>query len=572
MATVPEAPRRETSPQMNAADTTRNRPVLIVTSPSNSRMRVPLDKLPFTIGRHADNQLVLRDNRISRGHARIIVENGEYVIEDLNSRHGTFVNGERVTRRALRTSDRIEFGFQDSYRATFSFEQHELHRLLDQIQPPQAPAAAPASNLGKLRALVEVARALQSALSTRDVLTAVVDAALAVTGTERGFLLLRKNGELEMSVARDRRGAPLAKDDLKVPMSVINRALRHRRELLSMSFDPLEEQGIRPETSVAHLELRAVVAVPLVHVRAGRPEETIATSSVNDTIGLLYMDSRLRAADLSSGNRELLQTLALEASTILENARLLEEERTKQRLEEELNIARQIQTGLLPSELPSTGWFRVAGSSIPSHQVGGDYFDVRRLGPDAWATVVADVSGKGVSSALLASLLQGAFMAASETLQIGQTMMRVNAYMNERTKGEKYATLCYCALDSSGLLQWANAGHCAPLLVHPDGRLRTLETTGMPLGMLDSASYAVESVQLEPGDKLVMYSDGVTEAENAENSFFGTQRLRELLRANAGHTYMDLHRSILSAVEEFTEGSVLGDDVTLVVLEYNPDS
>lgn len=570
MPTFPGSPTRGPVTQVNPPDAGK-RAVLVVTNPSGSRNRVPIDTLPFTIGRHSDNQLVLRDNRISRGHARITNENGEYIIEDLKSRHGTFVNGTQITRHTLRNSDRIEFGFQDSYRATFSLEEHELHRLLEQIQTQAPVPAAPASNLGKLRALVEVARALQSALSTEDVLTAVVDAALAVTGSERGFLLLRKHNDLDVAVARDRRGAPLAKDDLKVPMTVINRALRNRRELLSMSFDPIEEQGIRPDTSIANLELRSVVAVPLIHVRTGRPDDTAIVASMDETTGLLYMDSRIQAADLSSGNRELLQTLALEASTILENARLLEEERGKQRLEEELNIARQIQMGLLPSELPTTGWFRVAGSSIPSHQVGGDYFDVRRLGPDAWATVVADVSGKGVSSALLASLLQGAFLVVCETpREIEQMMIRVNAYLNERTKGEKYATVFYCTVDSSGTLQWANAGHCTPLLVHTDGRLKTLQTTGMPLGMLEAASYSVEEVELAPGDKIVMYSDGLTEAESGENQFFGTQRLRELLRANAHLGSAALHKAILSAIEEYTDGSVLNDDVTLVVVEYQP--
>ena len=185
---------------------------------------------------------------------------------------------------------------------------------------------------------------------------------------------------LEVRVARDR-PARRSTVDLGVPRSLINRALRTRRELLSMTFDPLGADGVRPEMSVADLELRSVVCVPLVHVRTGSMQDTVATS-LNDTVGVLYMDSREAAADLSAGNREILQTLALEASTILENARLLEEERAKQHMEEELNIARTIQTGLLPSELPTEGWFRAVGSSIASRQVGGDYFDVRRVNPD----------------------------------------------------------------------------------------------------------------------------------------------------------------------------------------------
>src|SRR6202162_2249254 len=426
-------------------------PALAVINPSGNRSRMPLDRLPFLIGRQGDNHLVLRDNRASRNHARIFSENGEYFVEDLNSRHGVFVNGERVKRHRLADSDRIDFGFQDSYRLIFNLEEDEIHRIMEQFSSQQGSGA---NNLAKLRSLVEVARALQSSLSTNDVLAAVVDAALSVTGAERGFLLLRKAEDLEVSVARDQRGIPLGSSDLSVPRSLIHRALRTRRELLSMTFDRLGEEGIRPEMSVADLELRSVVCVPLVRLGTGSLQETLATS-LNDTVGVLYMDSRQTAADLSAGNREILQTLALEASTILENARLLEEEREKQRLEEELNVARTIQRDLLPSQLPSEGWFRAAGSSIPSRQVGGDYFDVRQIAPDAFACVIADVSGKGVSAALLAALLQGAFLLASEgPIEIENLMSRVNRFLNERAKGEKYATLFYCILSPNGIPCW----------------------------------------------------------------------------------------------------------------------
>jgi sigma-B regulation protein RsbU (phosphoserine phosphatase) len=548
-------------------------PLLVVINPSGNRSRVPIEPTPFLIGRNAENHLVLRDNRISRSHARIVIENGKYIVENLKSRHGVWVNGERMDRHILANADRIEFGFPDSYKLTFSVEEHELNKILDQIAPPPVTGGAPTSNMGKLRALVEVARALQSSLSTEDVLTSVVDAALMVTGAERGFLMLRRGKELDMTVARDRRGTPLAKDDLKVPMSVIGRALNNRRELLSMSFDPLEEHGLRPESSIANLELRSVVCVPLIRVRTTNAEETSMLSAANETVGLLYMDSRGVAADLSHGNRELLQTLALEASTILENARLLEEERIKQRLEEELDIARKIQTGLLPVEMPTEGWFRVAGSSLPSHQVGGDYFDVRLVSPHTWFVVVADVSGKGVSSALLASLLQGAFLLASDDpATIKATMVRVNNYLIERTKGEKYATVFYGTLDEKGHLQWANAGHCAPLLLHTDGRMRTLKTTGLPLGMLEPAEWFVENVDLEPGDKLVIYSDGLTEAESPENQFFGVDRLRQLLRTHSRDSCETLHAAILESVERYTEGCNLSDDITLVVVEYQPEA
>jgi phosphoserine phosphatase RsbU/P len=557
----------------------RSRPAaLVVTNPSGSRSRAPLEALPFTIGRAAESNLVLRDNRASRRHAQVGWEGGHYFVEDLGSRNGITVNGERVDgRRELRHLDRIEFGVADSYVLTFTLEEHEIQRLMEQLP---TSAGGPQGNLAKLRALVEVARVLQSALSTGDVLTAVVDAALAVTGAERGFLMLRNGDDLSIEVARDQKGTPLGAGDLRVPTRLINRALRQRRELLSMNFDPNQESGVRADLSAINLELRSVVCVPLVRVRtaaagqAGKLDETSVMASLNETVGLLYLDSRRAQADLGGGNRELLQTLALEASTILENARLLEEERAKQKIEEELNIARVIQTSLLPRSLPSAGWFRAAGSSEACHQVGGDYFDVHPAGAgpgragDAWWAVVADVSGKGVSSALLASLLQGAFLKAPvEAGEIAALLGRINDFLFERTEGEKYATAFVARIGRDGRMLWANAGHPAPLLIHSssDGRRTRLEATGLPLGMLGVGTYRVVETVLKPGDRVVAFSDGFSEAQNGAGMVFD---FRRVITEHRAATAAGMHETLMDAFNQFSEGVEAADDVTLVVLEY----
>ncbi len=545
---------------------------LMVVNPSGNRSRVLLDPLPFSIGRHPDNHLVLRDNRASRHHARISAVGGEFYVEDLGSRHGVFVNGQQVTRERLSNGDRIDFGVSDSYHLIFTIEEAEIQRILDQFSMPSTstPSTPGAENLAKLRALVEVARALQSSLSADDVLAAVVDAALTVTGTERGFLLLVNGEDLAVRVARDRHGKPLAASDLRVPTRVINRALSQRRELLSMNFDPLGLEGVQPDMSVARLELRSVVCVPLVRVRAAQTEETCVSSPASETVGLLYMDSRGGAADLSFGNRELLQTLALEASTILENARLLDEERAKLRLEKELSVAREIQASLLPKRLPVDGWFRATGSSIPSHQVGGDSFDIRQLNAGAWSALVADVSGKGVSSALLASLLQGAFVLASETgLAMEEIALRINHFLLERTEGEKYATLFYAVLEAGGRMRYINAGHCPPFLLR-GGQLDGLAATGMPVGLLSRATYPPAEIWLEPGDKVIIFSDGLSEAENTTGAFFGLRRMKNTILANASRSCGEIHDALMRAVEDYTTGALQSDDITLMVLEYAP--
>jgi len=544
---------------------------LIVTDPGGHRTRVSIQPLPFLIGRQPQSHLILRDSRVSRTHARIVFEHGGYVLEDTGSRHGTFVNGQRVDRQPLANSDRIDFGSQDSYQLLFMMDGAELRRLMEQVAAPETSPGAPAlgGGLARLRSVLDLARTLQSSFSLEDVLVQVVDTALAVTGSERGFLMLKAGDGLETRVARHRRGHKLPIDELRVPRAVIHRALQHRRELLFMNFDAGAAEGHAPEHSVADLDLRSVVCVPLVRIRAGQGDTTSLLTTGSETVGVLYLDSRLAVADMAGGNRELLQTLAMEASTVLENARLLEEERAKQRMEEELKVARDIQQSLLPRALPSAGWLHAAGSSVASAQVGGDYYDVIPVNDRCWSAVVADVSGKGVSSALLAALLQGALIPASDHADVlARRMERLNRFLLERTGGEKYATVFYCLLDQSGRLDYINAAHCPPIVVRPSGETAELEATSLPVGLIEGTGYQLAGRQLSPGDKLVIYTDGVTEAQNAGGGFFGKKRLFDLVLAHAGASSAALHDAIQGAVREFTEGAPQSDDITLVVLDY----
>jgi phosphoserine phosphatase RsbU/P len=208
------------------------------------------------------------------------------------------------------------------------------------------------------------------------------------------------------------------------------------------------------------------------------------------------------------------------------------------------------------------------GSSESSHQVGGDYYDVVAIGPDTWSLVVADVSGKGVSSALVASFLQGAFLSASCTTDIPEVFARVNAFLNDRAETGKYATMFYSKLDIAGHLAYANAGHCAPMLVRTTGEIEKLEATSLPIGLVGGATFPLSHLDLAPGDRIVLYSDGVTEAQNGEGEFFGRRRLRETIKRAARASCAELHAAIHRAIVAFTAGAEQGDDMTLLVVEY----
>jgi sigma-B regulation protein RsbU (phosphoserine phosphatase) len=564
-------PNPETGPVMAAQETAIADAALVVVDPNGRRVRMPLFPFPFRMGRAPDNNLILRDSRVSRNHAQIARSDSNYVLEDLGSRHGVWVNGERVEKsRPLEASDRIEFGVPDGYQIHFTRTGDEIKKLLARPAASDTSRTGGSANLEKLRAVLEVARSLQSSFSTDDVLNTVIDAALAVTGAERGFLLLfNEERELQLRSARSSGGRELPADELRVPRRLIQQALESRRDLFSMSFDPTAADERSPGNTVTDLELRSVVCVPLVRVNlsgAGATQMLSAASTAN--AGVLYMDSKVTAVDLAGGNRELLQTLAIEASTVLENARLIEEQRVKQRIEEELDVARRIQHSLMPRHLPEEGWFVVCGSSESSHQVGGDYYDVVAIGPEVWSLVVADVSGKGVSSALLASFLQGAFLSASSTTDIPEVLSRINTFLSDRSEHGKYATMFYSKLDSAGRLTYANAGHCPSLLVRMTGKIETLEATSMPVGLMPGAEFELAHRNLEPGDRIVLYTDGVTEAQNDAGDFFGRKRLREAVRSAGSADCKELHASIHQAIIDFTAGAEQADDLTLVVVEY----
>jgi sigma-B regulation protein RsbU (phosphoserine phosphatase) len=240
-------------------------------------------------------------------------------------------------------------------------------------------------------------------------------------------------------------------------------------------------------------------------------------------------------------------------------------------MEHELSIAREIQSSLLPRAMPASGWFRAAGSSIPSYEVGGDCFDVREINPDLWTALVTDISGKGVSSALLASLIQGGFLMGADRAEgIEATLRRINQFLYERTEGEKYATVFFCTLNRTGLMQWTNAGHATPYLVRADGELLVLETTGMPLGMMEESLMEVRSIQLSRGDKLIAYSDGLTEAQNSQGAFFDAERLRRLLQTHAAKGAVELHKELVQALRRHIGDAMQSDDITALVIEYRP--
>lgn len=561
---------RETALPRSAAQTVNmpRAPRLIVVEPSGARQEVSVTASPFRIGRQTGNELLLRDSRISRQQAQLVSENGGWVVEDMGSRHGTFLNGEKVLRQELKAQDRIDFGIEDSYKVIFLGEGATIEELVGRVKAP-VPEQSGSRELYHLGVLLDVARTLGTGLSLEDVLTTVVDAAIQVTQTERGVLYLADpSEELVMSVARDSKRTTLRPGQVQVSQSVLRRVVNSRRELIVS--DTGENPGVGQNESMARLELHTVVAVPISKLPLIKTLDATISTQQGELLGVLYLDSHKPSSAFTDTDREVLRTLANEAATVIENARLFSSARAKARLDHEIEIASEIQRHLLPRSLPSLPNLAVSGSTLSCQSVGGDCFDVIDLGGGRFGFFVGDVAGKGIAAALLATLLQGVFFTtAAMDIALPGIFSRVNQYLCDRSGEDRYATVFYGVLDKLGRFEYVNAGHVPPLLLHrKDGTLEGMGSANFPVGMFSEAEYQSARLQLDPGDFIVIYTDGVSEANNPQHELFEEARLRAILEAFKGDSVEELTNAVREGVKGFVSGAAQSDDITVMAIQY----
>jgi serine phosphatase RsbU (regulator of sigma subunit)/pSer/pThr/pTyr-binding forkhead associated (FHA) protein len=534
-------------------------PRLVVTDTLGRRI-VNIDKHMFTIGRRSESDLRLSGAGVSRLHAEISCENGAWVIRDKQSRFGTFVNGQRVSEQRLSDGDRIRLGQSDDIDIVFLTK--------EEAPSIEKSAVSAATELRQMAALLEGLRALGSGRVLDEVLALVLDSAIDVTGAERGFIMLASGDrQLEFKLARARGKVTLPGRTFETSRKIPETVFETGRQ--TIVEDLLDGELARHHTGTVALGIRQVLCTPL---RLVRYVERADQRGGNEAIGVLYLDSRERGALRSASARQALETLSAEAAVAIENARLYREALDKAKFEQELKVAAAIQRSLLPPAQRDGGFFSTAAASVACRAVGGDFFDYVELPTHQFGFIVGDVAGKGSPAALLAAAVLGMFSAEAtyQTTPAG-VITRLNHGLFRRAIESRFLTTFYGMLGRDGRFTYCNAGHNAPMLVSTGSAgvsVRRLEIGGTVLGLFEHAVFEEETITLQPGDFIVAFSDGVTEALNPRGEEFTDDRLLASITARGDGAPKEILDGLLQDLRAFCQDATQNDDLTIVMVRF----
>ncbi len=399
----------------------------------------------------------------------------------------------------------------------------------------------------ELNTLFEIGQELNSTLDREKIVSLLIYAIMGELMVNRSYVFVKEDGHFKLASHKGARGEATDLDALEgkgflKSLGHISSPILINETELSRNLKVMQRLGL-------------AVAAPM--------------RIQDETKGVIVLGEKINRQSFSSDDLEFITTLSNLAMTSMENARLFEETLEKQRIEEELSIAREIQQRLLPRAYPEIQGFELFGINLPSRQVGGDYFDCIPLDPEHVAITIADVSGKGIPAALLMSNLQaGLHSLIAPHADIANMMFKLNNLIYAHTSYDKFITFFYAEVDiKEKSLIYVNAGHNPPYIGSGNGKLRTLETGGLVLGMMPNMQYETEKVPLNCGDVLLLFTDGVTEAMDVNRKQFEEWRLEKILSHRRDSSSRELIDNIIGELNEFSKGAPQADDITMLTLK-----
>jgi serine phosphatase RsbU (regulator of sigma subunit) len=550
---------------------------LIATSGPTSGKEFSLGDV-CVLGRSRACNIYIGEPTVSRQHARVTRDGTRYVIEDLGSGNGTQVNQRVIKRHILQNGDEVRI-----CDATFRFEARKerfadsssgnLVTVIEGAHGPDQPVLStidaarhtmvsrppmPSVNdldavYRKLETIYAIAAAISSTVDLDTLLNEILDHLFRVFPyADRGAIMLldAESGQVVPRVVRSRRGGPESGQFL-ISRTIVNEVLTHRRSVLS--GDVARDGRLNP--LVTNISSHSMIAAPLLYRE--------------QLLGILHVTSADMWHPFGRGDLDMLTGIASQCGIAIGNANMHQELLKQQRLAQDLRFAEQVQRSFLPQRLPNVPGFAFASHYDPAFEVGGDFYDLIDLGDGCTGLLIGDVSGKGVGAALrMARMSSELRFCAMAEAQPAAVMARANRTLLETSQDEIFVTALYARLDPrTRMLTLSNAGHLPPMIRHTiEGDVTRVEgATGLALGVLAEAVFEQEEVQLMPGDTVLLYTDGLTEAENLTQEQYGFDRLERSLAPGPSDADAILRR-VLTDVRTHVGDAPQYDDLTVVAV------
>ncbi len=519
-----------------------------------------------TLGRHYDNSIVLLDPSLSRYHARIDYQDGRFFIQDLSSSNGVLVNDVKVTRREIKDYDRLALGKIMLLFRTSSLLEFEKERML----PTQDRFLAAIQNINQ--------NAKSAALSNR-VLEIAAEFAITLTRAERAIIFLYdENLKLRPAVCHNLAPKELAHDEFEVSLSAIAEAESNGEMLMREQL--LDDPRFDAQQSIQALRLNTIICLPLksphvVDISTTQDAGTERLYAKGVLFGMLYLDSRRPLKGLPQHRQTMLQVLADQTSLAIENAILQREMEEKKNLKQQMRAAKALQQRLFPAASFAHEKFEMANHYAPAQQIGGDYLAFLPLGDSRFAIAIGDVVGKGLPAGLVVMTLHGGLYAEIAHQDDALALLRnLDRLVYEYAEGKVFVTFFLGILDVEKMtLTYASAGHNPPLVYRATKQeWHELRAAGIPLGLDPETERGKGTIQLQAGDVLTFYTDGITEARNAHNKQFGVEGLKKVVshwqaaQKRETQTLGALINALLERVRNFAKHHTLEDDTTIMVV------
>jgi sigma-B regulation protein RsbU (phosphoserine phosphatase) len=537
-----------------------------------------IEKDRTLIGRASDNDLPLADQFCSSHHATIVRRGEKFTVNDAGSKNGTFVNGLKIQQETeLSNGDEILVGMTRLIFGKKPLSHVELveagpltenintivnvrdilkESAVDTITRQPAAVLDPDEVRREqkvLRVLNEVSQSLIYHLPMAELLSHIMDLITENVRMDRAVLMLREGNPPHL-VPRVIRipNRDMKDQNVRISQSVVRTALDKNSAVLVSDLQ--SDTQFRSQASIIQSRIHSALCVPLWNNK--------------EIIGLIYGDRISLLESFGSEDMKLLTFLANLAAIKIENARLFEQALEKGRLDRDLSLAVQIQRNFLPKESPPRDAYDIWGTNFCSQRVGGDYYDFIPIGPDAVGLVIADVSGHGVGAALLMASLRAALHSEIHPdIDLSVLAGKLNEFVHKSSESDTFISFFYGELrKSTGELRYVNSGHNAPILVRASGEVVRLPRLGFCLGMFAAAEFEVATARIEAGDRLCLYTDGITESRAPDGEEYGEERLIGQLRAKGAASAREIGERIVADVRAFSQSDEPEDDMTIVLV------